>query len=211
MSNRERTRLGELLVAAGVVTEAQLERALQEQSVLGGRLGQALVALGLLDEETLTGALAGQLRLPVVDLGALDVAAMAPSRLPVGVAERYGLVPVAALEAPPRLRLACFDPTNLGALEAARHASGLPCELVLAPPAAIQRTIRRLYYGEAAPVATPGGPSFNVTRNTIDPVAAREAAPGVEARLAALEARLAALEARLEAAPPRGRDAGGVP
>ncbi len=208
MTSRARTRLGELLLAAGTVTEADLERALQEQSAWGGQLGQALLALGALDEQALTAALAGQLGLAIVDLDALDTRALPSGRLPVGVAERYGLVPIAVLEAPDRLRVACFDPTNLEGIEVARQAGGLPCELVLSTPSAIQRTIRRLYYGEAVPAATPGGPGFNVTRNTIDPLAGRVAPPGVEARLAALEARLAALEARLDGARPPGRAAG---
>jgi predicted ATPase with chaperone activity len=45
--------LGRRLLREGVITERQLEQALERQKHQGGRLGQNLVALNLLDEETL--------------------------------------------------------------------------------------------------------------------------------------------------------------
>jgi type IV pilus assembly protein PilB len=61
-------RLGELLVDAGLVTEAQLTAALAAQSETGRRLGDQLVASGLLDERDLASTLARQFGLDVVDL-----------------------------------------------------------------------------------------------------------------------------------------------
>ena len=59
-------RLGELLVARGAVTPADLARALGLQAQIGGRLGQILVRLGAVSEDTLVPVLAEQLAMPVV-------------------------------------------------------------------------------------------------------------------------------------------------
>ncbi len=46
-------RLGDLLVRAGRVTEADVDRALERMAEQGGRLGDNLVAMGLIDKRTL--------------------------------------------------------------------------------------------------------------------------------------------------------------
>jgi len=59
-------RLGELLVARGLLVQADLARALTLQAQIGGRLGQILVRLGALSEDTLVPVLSEQLSIPVV-------------------------------------------------------------------------------------------------------------------------------------------------
>lgn len=54
------SRLGERLVAAGLLTQQQVEEALRAQVVWGARLGTNLVELGYIDLETLTTQLAKQ-------------------------------------------------------------------------------------------------------------------------------------------------------
>lgn len=51
-------RMGERLVAMGIITEDQLGVALQEKKITGKMLGEVLVDLGFIDEETLTAVLA---------------------------------------------------------------------------------------------------------------------------------------------------------
>ncbi|MGE3967411.1 MAG: hypothetical protein AB7F08_04170 [Dongiaceae bacterium] len=50
-------RIGDILVASGVVTKAQVDQALQRQKSAGGRLGDNLVALGAIGNEDLDGVL----------------------------------------------------------------------------------------------------------------------------------------------------------
>ena len=47
-------RLGDILVASGAVTEAQIEEALERQRREGGRLGENLIEMGLLSEEQMS-------------------------------------------------------------------------------------------------------------------------------------------------------------
>ena len=62
--------LGEVLVARGLVTDAQVRTALQLQGSSGKRLGEVLVDTGALDERGLVNALADYFGMPVIDLGA---------------------------------------------------------------------------------------------------------------------------------------------
>ena len=69
-ASNDRLRLGEVLVAAGVVTEDQLGDALAAQSMAPRktRLGQQLLAMDVCSETDIADALSEQLNLPSVDL-----------------------------------------------------------------------------------------------------------------------------------------------
>jgi len=45
--------IGELLLAKGIINEAQLNKVLHQQKIAGGRIGDNLVALGYLSREEL--------------------------------------------------------------------------------------------------------------------------------------------------------------
>src|SRR5215207_8354282 len=71
-----RRRLGEVLVAGQVLTEAQLDEALRVQRGDKGRrrrLGEVITALGLADEVQIARALSDQLGLPFLDLGSMPI------------------------------------------------------------------------------------------------------------------------------------------
>jgi general secretion pathway protein E len=60
------TAIGQMLIARGLIGEADLERALAFQSRFGGRLGAILVRMGALSESDLLTTLSAQLQLPVL-------------------------------------------------------------------------------------------------------------------------------------------------
>jgi hypothetical protein len=182
-----RSRLGDVLVDAGVLTREQLERALAEQAAWGGRLGQILLNLGLVEERTLASAIGRQLGLKMVDLDRLQLKAGLNQLLPLEVAERYGIMPLGRRDDPKRLLLACFDPTMGEWLAEVQRISGLKVEVYVATSAAIERAIRRVYYGESAPVAVPGAGTYSVTRNTRDPLEGGTMTEDVMERVAELE------------------------
>ena len=78
-----RLRLGTMLVASGLVTQAQLDNALERQRTGGGRLGEVLVHGGHVTEQDIVNAVAGQMRIGVVDL-----ALVAPSANAIGLLAR---------------------------------------------------------------------------------------------------------------------------
>ena len=57
-----------MLVASGLVTQTQLDDALKRQRSDGGRLGEVLVNDGLVTEQDIVNAVAGQMRIGVIDL-----------------------------------------------------------------------------------------------------------------------------------------------
>ena len=61
-------KLGEILLKQGLVTEQQLNRAIDYQRVHKGRIGEVLIKLGIISEETITAALGIQLGIPYVSL-----------------------------------------------------------------------------------------------------------------------------------------------
>jgi hypothetical protein len=113
-------------------------------------------------------------------------------------------MPLRAQREAGRIAIACIDPTNLEALSAVRGATGLVPDPYVATPSAIDRAIRRLYYGEAAPPPGVSNPLLNVTRTS---PAAERPVPGeatVEARLASLEDKVDRLLDLVRALTPPG-------
>ncbi|MGZ3390644.1 MAG: GspE/PulE/PilB domain-containing protein, partial [Isosphaeraceae bacterium] len=87
-------RLGEHLLAEGLISEAQLERALDAQRLSGYLLGYVVLSLGLLDEDTLTAALAAHLGMPVADLRTESVDPDVARLVPEEFARRHVLLPI---------------------------------------------------------------------------------------------------------------------
>ncbi len=88
-------RLGELLVAAGLLTVEQVERALRAQVLWGGRLGTNIVELHLLELDPLSRALGRQLHLPAALARHFEKADPALQRLlSPDFAERFSCVPL---------------------------------------------------------------------------------------------------------------------
>jgi hypothetical protein len=103
-------RLGDLLVRAGVVSEFDVQRALNEQKRWGGRLGTTLVRMGVLTEDLLVKALAKQLDMPRANLDAISLPPELRARLDRTFCERNTLVPLAVDQAQGRLLVAVSDP-----------------------------------------------------------------------------------------------------
>ena len=128
-----RRNLGEILIDAGVLDDAQLRSALGHQRQWGGRLGHILIDLKLIDEHTLAQTLASQLGLELCDLGGdLDIEVV--RMLPQSVAERHAVFP---LRFDPEagggtLTVVFSDPTNLTAIDEVRFQTGKTIQLAVA-------------------------------------------------------------------------------
>jgi type IV pilus assembly protein PilB len=161
---QRRLRLGELLVQMGHITPDQLEGALREQSSWGGRLGQNLLDQGLIDEQALAATIAHQLGLSIVDLDRDPPLASVARLLPLSVAERYGVIPIAVADG--RILVASADPMSNEAMSEVRRTTGLVPYACVATTSQIDRAVRRHYYGEEQPLPTPD-PRLDVSRRTI--------------------------------------------
>ena len=107
-----RLKLGALLVASGLVTQAQLDGALKRQHNAGGRLGEVLVNEGLVTEQDIVRAVAGQMRIGVVDLAQSAPQANAIGLLPRDFIIRHRLMPL-SLDDKGSLILAMTNPLDV--------------------------------------------------------------------------------------------------
>ena len=82
-------RLGDLLVHEQIISEIQLEQALQAQKSSGRKLGATLVDLGVISEHQLLRFLAQQLNIPFLDLAQRRIAPETAKLLPEVYARRY--------------------------------------------------------------------------------------------------------------------------
>lgn len=152
-------RLGELLVAAGVIEETGLNAALAEQRKWGGKLGRVIVDMKLVSEDLMVKALARQLGISRIDLDRKKLPEDVTQLLGVDICERYGVFPVGQNEATRTLQVAAGDPTNYEALDEVAFRSGMKVEPVVASATAVDRAIRRYYYGEGTTASDTLDPS----------------------------------------------------
>lgn len=90
----EKRPLGDLLIQAGIIGPAELAQALEVQQASGKRLGEVLVALGFVTEADVTKALAGQLAVPFVPDHELRVNMAVAPLLPPSVCRRTLALPL---------------------------------------------------------------------------------------------------------------------
>jgi type IV pilus assembly protein PilB len=143
-SNMARKRLGEILMAAGVLDEGKLRAALAEQRRWGGHLGRILVDMKALSEDTMVAALAHQLTFPTVNLDQRQVPLDVLDLVPAELAQQYSVVPFQVQGK--FLDVAMADPTNLGIIDELRIRTRLNVRPHLAGPRMIERALGRLYH-----------------------------------------------------------------
>lgn len=114
-SAQKRLRLGDLLVEKGLISDDQLQRALQDQKQTGRKLGATLVELGYVDENQLLSLLSTQLNIPFVELKQFRFDNDLVRRLPEVSARRYRVVLLR--DDPDGVLLGMADPTDIFCLD----------------------------------------------------------------------------------------------
>src|SRR5688500_9944782 len=110
-------RLGELLVAARLLDQEQIERALRAQVLWGGRLGTNLIELGLIDLDGLSRALGRQHGLPVALTRHFERSdRKLQERLGLALAAKWSIVPLLHVGSRKQIAIASLDPLPLDAM-----------------------------------------------------------------------------------------------
>lgn len=138
------SRIGDILIATGVVTRNQVEEAIAKQ-LPGKRLrtGTVLVERGLITEEDLLGALAHKFGMPLVHLRDVPVEPETIRLLPRELIERMQVLPIAASKN--RLVVATSNPTDPTISDNLRFATNRRIDLVVTPADQIAAQISSLY------------------------------------------------------------------
>jgi type IV pilus assembly protein PilB len=159
-----RTRLGELLVKNGTLSDTQLAHALEEQTRLKLPLGQVLLRLNYVTDETMRQALGQQLNVPYVDLEKIIIDRSLARLIDRKYARKYSLFPVAQIGT--ALTVAMDDPTQAQVIEDLASLTGGTITVVTASHRAIQKA-SSLLYGEASDASDrPPGESVSGAERT---------------------------------------------
>jgi twitching motility protein PilT len=118
----KKLKIGEILVASGVIQEEQLQQALKTQSQLGGTLGENLVRLGFLTEEALLNALSEQMGMQHINLEKVEIPSAIQRLVQLETVRLRRILPI-GFEGK-RLVVGMVDPTDLSALSDVEFQSG---------------------------------------------------------------------------------------
>jgi len=141
-------RIGDLLLREGLVTQEQLNKALQEQRHNGTRVGYNLVKLGFVKETDLTRMLARQHKMPAVDLTKFQVDPRIAKLIPAELAIKHSVLP---LKRDGRtLTVAMSDPASMSVLDDIKFITRLDIFPVIAGEFTLRNCITKFYEsGEA--------------------------------------------------------------
>ena len=139
-------RLGDLLIAAGAIDQAQLSEALALQKQTGQRLGDVLIDNRIITERQLIDALQMQLGVDFIDLTAVSIPVELAKLVPRAIAKKYCVVPVKLVK--DELFVAMSDPLNFVAQEEIKSASHKQVVPMIATRRATEQAIATLYGSE---------------------------------------------------------------
>ncbi|HYO77752.1 MAG TPA: hypothetical protein VE010_14930 [Thermoanaerobaculia bacterium] len=138
-----RQNLGEMLIAANLIDEVQMEVALAEQKQTGKRFGSTLVDLKFIDENVLAAFLSKQIDVPCISLLHVDIPKKALRKLSRATAIDCKAVPV-RFDAD-RVEVAMVDPTDIDVLTRLEKEIGMTVTPLIAPESSIRTMIERCY------------------------------------------------------------------
>jgi len=142
---RMSVRLGEILLKESLITQDQLDKALEFQRSNGGKLGSCLTKMGFITDDDITGVLSRQYGVPSINLKYYEIDPIVIKLIPQDTALRYQVVPLSRVGSV--LTIAMTDPTNVFAMDDIKFMTGFNVEPVVASESAIAEAIIRFYGG----------------------------------------------------------------
>src|SRR5215469_289809 len=136
-------RLGEILLKESLITQDQLDKALEFQRSNGGKLGSCLTKMGFITDDDITGVLSRQYGVPSINLKYYEIDPNVIKLIPQDTALRYQVVPLSRVGAV--LTIAMTDPTNVFAMDDIKFMTGFNVEPVVASESAINEAIAKFY------------------------------------------------------------------
>lgn len=140
-----RTKIGEILIEAGLIDKIQLIKALGEQKQWGGRLCSIIVNMGFADEESISAALGKQLNQKCVSFDNIEIPPDILKLVSLETARKYNIIPIELKNKV--LTIAISDPLDLNTLDDLGFRLGLIIKPVLAIDSIINNAISRFYEG----------------------------------------------------------------
>ncbi len=147
MTSFRRKRLGDILVAKGMVSAARITEALAKAD-RGKRIGEILMDEGIITEEALAQSLAEQRDLRYVDLTDFRIAPALFEATPMEIMQRYQFVPIE--DNGEVLIVTMADPNNLPAIDEMELLLQRQIEVCVSTPSGIEEALKRSGSSERA-------------------------------------------------------------
>lgn len=141
--SKDKRRMGDLLLEAGMITQSQLNLAIETQQSTGKKLGQVLAEKGWVTEQAILEVLEFQLGIPHVDLTRYRLDPQVTSLINETLAKRHMMIPLRREKN--TLQVAMSDPLNIYAIDDLRLITKMEIIPLIATPTDISRTIDRVY------------------------------------------------------------------
>jgi len=138
-----RKRIGQMLIEKGLITEDQLNAALDVQRQTTELIGQILVDLGHVERNALYETLAEQLGIPYVDIAHNPPDPRVATLVPQDIAERYRAIPHARGDG--CMRVAMAEPTDVMAADDLKVHLQQNIEPLLADPEGVRMAISNAF------------------------------------------------------------------
>jgi type IV pilus assembly protein PilB len=133
--------MSELLIEEKLITERQLQKAIDQQKKTGEKLEKVLIQLNFLTEKDITEVMGKQMGVAFVDLDNQEIDPEMIKTIPEHLARRYKVVPVGQIGS--KLSVAMADPLNVLAIDDIRLITGFDIQPMIATEAGITKVIDR--------------------------------------------------------------------
>ena len=133
--------IGTLLVENGLITQEQLEEALEERDRTGNVLGHILVEFGFTSADKILDVLAKHLGMRTITLKNKEIPSEVIKRIGPTTARAYGVVPVEVDNG--SVTVALSDPLNISILDDLRFMLDAPVKGVVASKEDIEAALQR--------------------------------------------------------------------
>jgi len=136
-------RLGDILVAKGVISQHQLTEALKLQEKTNQRLGKVLADKGFVSEEEILSTLSSQLGIPYAKIDAYSIDPEIVGSVPFGFAKKHRLIPLFKVQ--DTLTVAMVDPLDVFAIDELKRITGCKIRRAISSEGEVLRAIDRYY------------------------------------------------------------------
>ncbi len=141
--NKNKIKLGDLLLTAGVINDEQLNQALTVQREKGNKFGATLIELGFVTEKILLDTLSKQLNIPYVDLTNFNVDAEIVRQVPERIARRFRVVALDLKN--DKYTVGMVDPTDVLAFDEISKILGNSIQIVLIKESGLLNIVDHVY------------------------------------------------------------------
>lgn len=138
--------LGQILVERGVITNAQLQQALDVQKAGGGLIGDIIVEMGFAKEGDIAHCLSLQFGYPFLPLENYEISSELARLIPEHVCSHYCLIPIDKIEN--TFTVAMANPLNIQAIEDLEDMTSCEIQIFVSTPSDIKNCIKRVFHNQ---------------------------------------------------------------